>query len=106
MKPVQLLGKRIRELRRVRKLTIEQLAESTGVNDKYLGSVERGEQNPSFKVLTKVAIALEVDLPDLFRFEHTDADEKVLQHKIGDLLKKSNPEQLRIFLKIIKSVME
>jgi len=105
MKPEQLLGKRIRKLRKARKLTIERLAERTGVNDKYLGSVERGEQNPSFKVLTKVAKALAVELPDLFRFEHTEENEKALHRKIGVLLKKSNPEQLRIFFKIIKSVV-
>lgn len=106
MKPEQMLGKRIRELRKARKLTIERLAERTGVNDKYLGSVERGEQNPSFKVLTKVARALAVELSDLFRFEHTEENEKALHRKIGDLLKKSSSEQLRLLFKVIKSLVE
>lgn len=106
MKPEQLLGRRIRELRKTRKLTIEQLAERIGINDKYFGSVERGEQNPSFKVLTEVARALEVELPDLFRFEHVEDDEKVLRRKIIELLKKSDLDQLQMVFKIIKNVVE
>jgi len=106
MKPEQLLGKRIRELRRTHQMTIEQLAERAGINDKYLGSIERGEQNPSFKVLTEVARALEVELSDLFRFEHTEDNEKVLRQKIADLLKRNDLRQLQILFKIIKNVIE
>lgn len=106
MKSEQLLGKRIRELRRTHKMTIEQLAERAGINDKYLGSIERGEQNPSFKVVTEVARSLEVELSDLFRFEHTEDNEKVLRQKIADLLKRSDLRQLQILFKIIKNVIE
>lgn len=106
MKSEQLLGKRIRELRRTHKMTIEQLAERAGINDKYLGSIERGEQNPSFKVVTEVARSLEVELSDLFRFEHTEDSEKVLRQKIADLLKRSDLRQLQILFKIIKDVIE
>lgn len=87
-------------------MTIEQLAERAGINDKYLGSIERGEQNPSFKVLTEVARSLEVELSDLFRFEHTEDNEKVLRQKIANLLKRSDLRQLQILFKIIKNVVE
>jgi transcriptional regulator with XRE-family HTH domain len=106
MRPEQLLGKRIRELRKARKLTIDHLAEITEINEKYLGSVERGEQNPSFKVLRKLAKALSIDLPDLFVLDHIESDPKILQKRINSLLAKSNAEQLQLFFKILKSIKE
>lgn len=106
MKPEQLLGKRIRELRKSQNLTIERLAELTEINDKYLGSVERGEQNPSFKVLTKIAKALSVEITALFNNEHIDLSEKTLRSKIEGLLKKTNPDQLQTIFKIIRSIVQ
>ena len=66
----KLLGRRIRSLRQARGLTQERLGELADLNYKYLGSVERGEGNPSLLVLERIAVALEVELSDLLRFVH------------------------------------
>jgi transcriptional regulator with XRE-family HTH domain len=47
------------------------------INYKFLGEIERGQQNPSFNVLTKIAEALKVDLPELFRFDHESCVPKI-----------------------------
>lgn len=106
MKPEQLLGRRIRELRKAHKITIEQLSEKTGINDKYLGSIERGEQNPSFKMLTKIAEALGIEISYLFKFEHLEEDEKVLRREISNFLNRSDLRQLQTLFKFIKNVVE
>jgi len=60
------LGKRIVYLRKKRKLSSLELASIAEVNRNYLSDLERGQRNPTLKVLRKIAIALNVDLSDLF----------------------------------------
>lgn len=58
-------GERVRELRRVRGLSQEALAEHAGLHRTYVGSVERGERNVSLDNIHALADALEVAAPDL-----------------------------------------
>ena len=60
------LGKRIKYLRSLVKWSQEDLALEAGVNKNYLSDLERGERNPTVKVLEKIAKALDVDLSTLF----------------------------------------
>ena len=61
-------GKRVRDLRLEKRLSQEELAFRAGVHRTYLGGIERGERNPSLKNIARIGEALEVTLPDLFRF--------------------------------------
>src|SRR5439155_932858 len=54
-------GGNIRKLRKSKRLTLEQLAEKAESNPKYLGAVERGEENIGLKKLEQVAVALRVN---------------------------------------------
>jgi len=68
-----LISRRIRELRKSRDLTIEQLAERSGVSRSMISLIERQETSPTAAVLNKLADALGVSLPGLFSH---DADDK------------------------------
>ena len=99
-----LLGSRIRTLRNIRKWSQQDLGERADINYKFLGEIERGQQNPSFHVLVKIADALEVELPELFRFEQETTDRKELIEKIDKILKFLKDEDLRqvfLMLKIL-----
>ena len=61
-----LLAQRIRDLRKARGLTLEQLAESSGVSRSMISLIERRETSPTAAVLNKLADALGVSLPVLF----------------------------------------
>jgi len=61
-------GDRIRELRLAKSYSQEELAFKAGVHRTYLGSIERGERNPSLKNIASIAKALNVDLAELFSF--------------------------------------
>lgn len=61
-------GRRVRQLRKTRGLSQERLALEAGVDRSYMGSVERGEYNVSLETIGKIAKALHVPLPVLFRF--------------------------------------
>src|SRR3989442_10538589 len=58
-------GGNIRRMRKSKRLTLEQLAEKAESNPKYLGAVERGEENIGLKKLEQVAAALRVDSYEL-----------------------------------------
>jgi len=82
-----LLGLRIRSLRKLKGWTQQELGNRADINYKFLGEIERGQQNPSFEVLVKIASALGVDLPEVFRFEQEITDRKELDNRIRTILK-------------------
>lgn len=53
-------GERIRELRRERGLSQEELAQECSLDRTYVGGAERGERNVSLLNIYKMAIALRV----------------------------------------------
>ncbi len=76
------LGKRIREERTSRNLTIEQLAELVNLSPSYLGLVERGERGLSVEKLIKVAgvfgisvdsLLLDIGTSTISRFSEIEA---------------------------------
>lgn len=56
------LGLQIRELRKSKGLSQEQLALMAEVDRSYIGGIERGERNVSFLTLVKIANCLECDI--------------------------------------------
>jgi transcriptional regulator with XRE-family HTH domain len=63
------LGERVRELRRGRGLTLEGLAEVSGVSRAMISKLERGEKNPTLVVAAKLAEGLGVTLSRLAGME-------------------------------------
>lgn len=64
------LGEKIRQLRKLRELTQEQLGEKAGISYKFIGEVERGTVNPSLDSLIGIAGALDVGVRELFPSEN------------------------------------
>jgi transcriptional regulator with XRE-family HTH domain len=56
------IGKRIREYRRKRSLTLEQLAQAADLSVSFLSEIERGLAQPSFASIKKIRKALGVSL--------------------------------------------
>jgi len=98
-----LLGKRIKELRKARGLSQEALAEKMDGHPKYLGSVERGEQNPTIEFLIKLATALKVDLVDLFNYPWLKMTEAELRRRIKVMADEADLTRLREMLALMKS---
>lgn len=65
----QKFGKSIRKRRIERGLSQEKLAFLTNMHRTYIGSIERGERNPSLKNIEAIAKALDIDLSELFKFK-------------------------------------
>ena len=61
------LGKAVYELRARRGLSQEELGFQSGLHRNYVGTIERGEQNITFRLLLKLARGLHVPLSELIR---------------------------------------
>jgi len=96
-----LLGKHIRSLRNMKGWTQQELGSRADVNYKFVGEIERGQQNPTFNVLTKLALALGVDLLEIFRFGHEIADRKEVETRIKRVLKSVPDEELSRILMVL-----
>lgn len=57
-----MIGERLKQIRREKKITQEELAEKSGVNRSYLSVVENGHSSPTVEVVEKLAQALGVNL--------------------------------------------
>jgi XRE family transcriptional regulator, fatty acid utilization regulator len=62
-----MLGKRIRELRSKRGLTVRQFAEILGKSPAYVSKIEARGEIPSAELLCIIANSLETDLDELLR---------------------------------------
>lgn len=61
----EVLGARLRRLRKHRKLTLTQLARRAGVSPQYLSEIERGRKEPSSELIAAISGALGISLLDL-----------------------------------------
>jgi transcriptional regulator with XRE-family HTH domain len=68
------LGKRVRQLRRDKDLSIEKLAELAKLSDKFIQAIETGRQAPSIDSIEKLARGLDVPVTDLLEGEPPRAD--------------------------------
>jgi transcriptional regulator with XRE-family HTH domain len=60
------LGARLRVLRQEREMTLDGLAELTGLDKGYISRLERGLKNPSIATVLRLSEALEVPVAELF----------------------------------------
>jgi transcriptional regulator with XRE-family HTH domain len=67
------LGSQVQRLRRRNRLTIEKLAELSGVSSGFLSQLERGMTNPTFISLQKIAIGLDVPISAFFQASSADS---------------------------------
>lgn len=63
------LGERIRDERRIRKLTLEELSQKTGLSKSFLSQVERSLAQPSVSSLKKIAQQFGISVVNLFTDE-------------------------------------
>jgi len=105
MELTELFGRRLRSLREARGLTQQQLGEAAEVSYKYVGAIERGEENPSLRVIGQLAKALEVDLRDLFEFQHEETSLAGLRKQLNLLLKEADVASLQQAVKLMRAVL-
>ena len=83
------LGKRLREIRKQKKKTLQNLSDKSQCSINYLSQLERGLNSPTIETLRRIVDALGIKLHDLF-----------LENQIDDLPKVIRKEERQTFTKI------
>ena len=96
-----LLGKRIRDFRKQRGLSQEELGWKAELHFTYIGAIERGEKNCSITTLEKVARGLEIDIKDLFNIPLHETDINKLKEEINNKIISLSPQSLMIIKQML-----
>ncbi|MGI6164430.1 MAG: helix-turn-helix domain-containing protein [Limnochordia bacterium] len=101
------VGQRIRLLRMCRGLTLEELAEKSGLYPGYIGDIERGcGRNPSLKSLAKIALALDVELYELFEPEcDSDTDKQLALSKLNAICCTQSTKDIEFIAELVTSLI-
>lgn len=101
----QLLGLRIRELRKSVKLSQEKLSEIISVDPKHMSRIELGKSFSSLDTLEAIARTLKVEIKDLFDFSHLEvqADDK---KRLDDLLEDASQDKVTLIYKMAKAMLK
>ena len=75
-------GDKIRQVRKSKGLTQEELAERCGLQNTYIGGIERGERNISLQSVEKLAEGLEVIPFELFKFNDLNLHDNSVDKKL------------------------
>ena len=97
----ELLGARIKELRKAKKLSQEELAELIGIEPRHMSRIEVGKSYPSLDRLERIAKALDAELRDFFDFAHLEA-RPVNVAQINGMLMAMSDEDLKKITRILK----
>ncbi|NQX68936.1 helix-turn-helix transcriptional regulator [Paenibacillus alba] len=61
----KMVGRKLLNIRKTRGLSLDQVAELTGVSKAMLGQIERGDSNPTISVLWKIVSGLQISFTSL-----------------------------------------
>jgi transcriptional regulator with XRE-family HTH domain len=68
----EIVARNLRSLREEKKLSLDKLAELTGVSKSMLGQIERGESNPTITTVWKIANGLKISFTTLLNTPQLD----------------------------------
>jgi transcriptional regulator with XRE-family HTH domain len=86
----QKFGKRVREIRKSKGITQEQIAELISIEPPNVSKMESGLHFPQPDKIEKIANALNVSVQELFDFEHIQKREDLIEYIISSLPRYDN----------------
>src|SRR6266704_3175502 len=90
----KLVGSQIRQVRKRARLSIQNLAERAGYTAEFMSQIEKGERQPAFETIVRLAKALGVS-PAIFFTRHANRPMvKDLRRQIRGLLERCSSQQL------------
>ena len=101
----QLFGLRIKELRKSKNLTQEKLAELVGFEPNHITKIEAGIHFPQPEKLEKLARIFEVQVKDLFDYEHKKSVDE-LKQSISEWIENASSDEVEYLSKTIKNLDE
>jgi transcriptional regulator with XRE-family HTH domain len=106
---LKIVGQNVREKRRERGMSQEELGERAGFHFSYIGGVERAEKNITIVNLEKIANALNVKIHSLFDEQMKTVKQKTedeLIYKINQFLWRMETDELKKVLIFLSEIMK
>jgi transcriptional regulator with XRE-family HTH domain len=101
----KLLGLRIKELRKLNKLTQAQLAEYIDMETTNLCKLENGCQLPKEENIEKIAKILNVEIKELFDFGHLK-NIKDIKKEILSMVQTASDKEAELFYRLLVAIKE
>lgn len=106
---LMLVGNEIRNTRIKQGLTIEELAEMTGLSTSYLGRIELGKLNITMLTLEKIVISLNISPSKLFEFSDINQSNNHflnnIMYKHEQMLKKRAKNEIETIHNITQEII-
>jgi len=101
-------GERVRMLRERHGITLKQLAQISGLSDRYIIQVEQGAANPSLETVRRLALALQTSVTGLLPADAktTAAEPTGPARKILELLEGRSNEQISRIVDAVSAFLE
>ncbi len=100
----ELLGGRIKEIRKLRRFSQDELSEKIGIDPIHLSRIEVGSSYPSLSTLEKIAIALNLEIKEFFEFEHLKGQKELINNTVK-LLKDADEERVKLISKVLRAIV-
>lgn len=100
MQNLKLIGYKIKEIRKKKKISQEKLAEMISMNHRSIIRLENVHNTPTLETLEKIAQALNVNITDFFEVDSIDSREELIK-EINSIIEKLNDNELKTFYKTI-----
>ena len=98
-------GKRIKELRKANGYTQEDVAEKIGLEPTNLSKMENGLHFPQSEKLEKLANVFNINVMDLFNFEHFK-EKDVLLNEINEFLSSTSDKNVELVYKFVMNLKD
>lgn len=101
----ELIGKRIRELRKQKGYTQDEFSEMLNIDSKHLSRIECAKVQPSLNLIKKISDIFNIKLEYFFKVEHLNPKE-ILLESINKTLKNLDEDKIRLFYRILESLKD
>lgn len=101
------LGKNIKEIRKIKGLSLTKLSQITGLSRTTITEIENttNDRSPTTATLNKIAAALEISVDELFKENNEDYLDKLNDKEVVELYEAMQKnDQLKIFYKKTKDL--
>ena len=102
----ELIGRRIRYYRKLRKLTQDQLAEAVNIAPNYVSMIETGYKKSSLEVLVSICNALDITMDTLFRDTQKANYLSTQQSMLEDLFSDCTEEETLFVIDAMSSIID
>lgn len=101
-----IFGLRLKDIRRRKGLTQEQLSDLSGLSIQFIGEIERGKRNPSLTTLKSIAEAVEMNVADLLNVDEFQMSTDEMRKFVIDKIESADEAQLQKITNLLRIAFE